>query len=331
MRAHAWDSFEHHISAWNSQLNSLDQKLELMSRTQDGRLTEQGNRMKLIPDIDFKLDGMGRKLGELGAQVQVGITNSQADIKAVNFFQVMDGRLLSLQDGLKEKTESTLTALTKVVEEVKNSSRRSHHKTIGRHSGGGHAGESSEHHNSCRENRVILEEVQERTSEILERVTQVQEDPSGPTFSYLRTPQQVGLYTTEEEVDGDAREEDEERDFIDAEDKFVALFRRITTPFKRVNKRLRTMETVQDNIETVMTELKAEVETNSAEMRRDIGDFLASSTEQGQEHTHILERQAAALASLKQCCNGLAADQGRLTAQAGPVLDRLDRWILRVH
>ena len=331
MRAHAWDSFEHHISAWNSQLNSLDQKLELMSRTQDGRLTEQGNRMKLIPDIDFKLDGMGRKLGELGAQVQVGITNSQADIKAVNFFQVMDGRLLSLQDGLKEKTESTLTALTKVVEEVKNSSRRSHHKTTGRHSGGGHAGESSEHHNSCRENRVILEEVQERTSEILERVTQVQEDPSGPTFSYLRAPQQVGLYTTEEEVDGDGREEDEERDFIDAEDKFVALFRRITTPFKRVNKRLRTMETVQDNIETVMTELKAEVETNSAEMRRDIGDFLASSTEQGQEHTHMLERQAAALASLKQCCNGLAADQGRLTAQAGPVLDRLDRWILRVH
>ena len=50
----------------------LDQKLELMSRTQDGRLTEQGNRMKLIPDIDFKLDGLGRKLGELGGQVQVG-------------------------------------------------------------------------------------------------------------------------------------------------------------------------------------------------------------------------------------------------------------------
>ena len=91
------------------------------------------------------------------------------------------------------------------------------------------------------------------------------------------------------------------------------------------------METVQDNIETVMTELKAEVETNSAEMRRDLGDFLASSTEQGQEHTHMLERQAAALASLKQCCNGLAADQGRLAAQAGPVLDRLDRWLPRFH
>ena len=250
-------------------------------------------------------------------------------------FQVMDGRLLNLQDGLKEKTDSTLTALTKVVEEVKNSSRRSHHKTTGRHSGGGgghagggHAGENSEHHSSCRENRVILEEVQERTSEILERVTQVQEDPSGPTFSYLRAPQQVGLYTTEEEVDEGGGEEEEEGDFIEAEDKFVALFRRIATPFKRVNKRLRTMETVQDNIEAVMTELKSEVETNSAEMRRDLGDYLVSSTEQGQEHTHMLERQAAALASLKQCCNGLAADQGRLAAQAGPVLDRLDRWLL---
>lgn len=41
----------------------------------------------------------------------------------------------------------------------------------------------------------------------------------------------------------------------------------------------------------------------------------------------MLERQAAAVASLKQCCNGLAADQGRLAAQAGPVLDRLDRWM----
>ena len=239
--------------------------------------------------------------------------------------QVVDGRLLSLQDGIKEKTDSTLTALTRVAEEVKNSSRRSHHKTSGRHSGGssgGHTGENSEHHHSCRENRVILEEVQERTSEILERVTQVQEDPAGPTFSYLRAPQQVGLYTTEEEVEEDG---EEERDFFEAEDKFVALFRRIATPFKRVNKRLRTMETVQNNIEMVMTELKTEVENSNAEMRRDLVDLVSTSTEQGTEVTHMLERQAAGLASLKQCCNGVAADQGRLAAQAGPVLDRLDR------
>ena len=29
-------------------------------------------REENIPDIDFKLDGLGRKLGELGGQVQVG-------------------------------------------------------------------------------------------------------------------------------------------------------------------------------------------------------------------------------------------------------------------
>lgn len=32
VRARAWDSFEHHIEAWNSQLNSLDQKIDLMGR-----------------------------------------------------------------------------------------------------------------------------------------------------------------------------------------------------------------------------------------------------------------------------------------------------------
>jgi len=305
LRAHAWDSFQHHIGAWNSQLSSLDQKLELMSRTQSGKLVEQGNRVKLIPDIDFKLAGLTRKMGELGGKVQV-----------------IDGRLLSLQDNLQEKTESTMTALDKVAEEVRNSSRsnRSHHKVSSRH--GGHGGEP-EHHNSCRENRVILEDVQTRTSEILDMVTQVQEDEDGPTFSYLRAPQQVGLYTDEDEEEG----VDEEGDFLEAEDKFVALFRRITTPFKRVNKRLRTMEASQDNIESVVTDIKTQVESTSMEMKRDLTDFLLSATEQQQEQTHMLEGQAAALASLSQCCSGVSSDQGRLAAQAGPVLDRLDRWM----
>lgn len=32
VRAHAWDSFQHHIQAWNSQLTTLDQKVDLMGR-----------------------------------------------------------------------------------------------------------------------------------------------------------------------------------------------------------------------------------------------------------------------------------------------------------
>ena len=31
-RAHLWDSFHLHIESWNSQLNSLDQKIEIMRR-----------------------------------------------------------------------------------------------------------------------------------------------------------------------------------------------------------------------------------------------------------------------------------------------------------
>ena len=54
-----------------------------MSRTQDGRLTEQGNRMKLIPDIDFKLDGLVRKLGELGGQIQVLVNSGGSETSKI--------------------------------------------------------------------------------------------------------------------------------------------------------------------------------------------------------------------------------------------------------
>ena len=51
VRAHAWDSFEHHISAWNSQLNSLDQKLELM-------MTELDQTKMRNFDQKFSKDGL---------------------------------------------------------------------------------------------------------------------------------------------------------------------------------------------------------------------------------------------------------------------------------
>ena len=223
--------------------------------------------------------------------------------------------MLSLQDKLGEKSNSTLTALNQVVEEVRNNSRGhngGHHKNKGRHSGGEHG----EHHSSCRENRVLLEELQGRTGEILERMNQVS-GQGEPSFSYLRAPQQVGLYSSEEdEQDGDI----EDGDFVEAEDKFVALFRRIATPFKRVNKRLSTMGTMMSDIQT-------NNHNSHSDMRRELSDFLESSTDQRQEQTHMLEGQAASLASLQQCCNGQATDHARFSAQAGPVLDRLDRWM----
>ena len=54
---------------------------------------------------------------------------------------------------------------------------------------------------------------------------------------------------------------------------------------------------------------------------------LESSTDQRQEQTHMLESQAASLASLQQCCTGQATDQARFSAQTGPVLKRLGNWM----
>ena len=166
---------------------------------------------------------------------------------------------------------------------------------------------------SCLRNREILVGIEQVVKETLQQVSsggaagRREATATGPRFEYLRSeepahpgaPYSVGNHevtsnTGVTEVD--------------------LLLKKIARPFKRVNSRI--------------IELKMEMQESNQEMRKDLMDFLSSSTEQRQEHTHMLEGQAAALASLKQCCTGVASDQGRLTAQAGPVLDRLDRFVL---
>ena len=76
--------------------------------------------MKILPDLDFKLEKFGRKLSDLGGQLQV-----------------VDNRLLSLQDSVADSTESdplseitsqgVLSTLTNIESLIKNSTARSHH------------------------------------------------------------------------------------------------------------------------------------------------------------------------------------------------------------
>ena len=120
---------------------------------------------------------------------------------------------------------------------------------------------------------------------------------------------------------------DQEEEFTEAEDKFVDLFRKIATPFKRVNKRLMSMESLQDRIETEITDIKEGIEATNGELKRKLGEFIAASTEISQEQNHLIEGYAANFASLDQCCSGLSKDYNRFVAQTGPVVDRLDRWM----
>jgi hypothetical protein len=316
-RAHAWDTFEHHIDAWNSQITSLDQKIEHLRRSQDEKLVEHTNKVKILPNIDFKLEKFGRKLSDLGGQLQV-----------------VDNRLLSLQDAVADQSskdplseitsQRVLSTLTNIESLIKNSTARSHHKRQ-RHASRHLGAQNNENHSdcaaTCQTNHNILKNVQEKVENIHHHVTRGgnYRDIDSPRFDYLRSEApspQIGVYSI-----------DQEEDFSEAEDKFVHLFRKIATPFKRVNKRLMSMETLQDKIETEITDIKVGIEETNGELKRQLREFIAASTEISQEQNHLIEGYAANFASLQQCCSGHSKDYNRFIAQAGPVVDKLDRWM----
>ena len=275
--------------------------------------------MKILPDLDFKLEKFGRKLSDLGGQLQV-----------------VDNRLLSLQDSVADSAESdplseitsqgVLSTLTNIESLIKNSTARSHHKRQQyRHSSRHISGQNNENHSdhaaSCQANHNILKDIHEKVQIIDHHITRGgsyrESDP--PRFDYLRgeSPSpQLGVYSL-----------DQEEEFTEAEDKFVHLFRKIATPFKRVNKRLMSMESLQDRIETEITDIKEGIEATNGELKRKLGEFIAASTEISQEQNHLIEGYAANFASLDQCCSGLSKDYNRFMAQTGPVVDRLDRWM----
>jgi len=307
-RAHAWDTFQHHIEAWNSQITSLDQKIEHLRRSQDEKLLDNSNKVNILPDIDFKLETFGRKLSDLGGQLQV-----------------VDNRLLSLQDSVADQPSSgVMSTLNSIESLIKNSTTRTHHKRP-RHRNPNHGDPTKDDHSnqisSCQENHHILQDVQAKIGHIQNNVMQGRhhQDVDAPRFDYLRgeapTPL-VDVYTV-----------NQEEEFSDAEDKFVSLFRKIATPFKRVNKRLMSMETLQDKIETEITDIKEGIESTNDELKRQLSEFISSSTEMSQEQNHLIEGYASNFASLQQCCSGHSTDFNRFVAQTGPVMERMDRWM----
>jgi len=318
-RAHAWDTFEHHIDAWNSQLTSLDQKIEHLRRNQEEKLAEHTNKLNTLPDIDFKMEKLGRKLSDLGGQLQV-----------------VDNRLLSLQDSSSQQVptdplaeitaQGVMATLTNIESLIKNSTARNHHKRphskqANRHYGSHNSEPLSGEVASCQTNKEILRTIQSNIEDIKHTVQSNVNTKSfeSPRFEYLKSESPstlIGDYSV-----------GQEEEFSEAEDKFVHLFRRIATPFKRVNKRLMSMATLQDKIETEITEIKMGVETTNEELKRKLSEFISASTEISQEQNHLIEGYASNFASLQQCCTGHSADFNRFAAQAAPVVAKMDRWM----
>ena len=198
----------------------------------------------------------------------------------------LDKRVGALQSSMEEQAGSLTSLLTKVEElgtmERKAAVPSTPQPRLGHRR---HRGRQA-NLTSCTKNRQILHTIEQATKEILEQVKA--KELVGPKFEYLRSENT--------QHPGDPYRVGHEDNLEEGE-----IFKKISVPFKRVNRRL--------------TELKMEMQTSNEKFKSEITKYLDISTEQKNEQTHMLEGQAASLASLQQCCTGQATDQAR-SAQA---------------
>ncbi|KAG5871981.1 hypothetical protein JTB14_003106 [Gonioctena quinquepunctata] len=63
-RAHVWDTFQLHLSAWNEQLASLDRKMDIMNKGQENVISIE-NKMNAIQTLEYKLDNVLKTLSQV--------------------------------------------------------------------------------------------------------------------------------------------------------------------------------------------------------------------------------------------------------------------------
>ncbi|CAH1175672.1 unnamed protein product [Phaedon cochleariae] len=88
-RAHVWDTFQLHVTAWNEQLASLDRKMDILSKGQETILSLDGKINNLLA-LEYKLDNMAKNL----EKVQ-DTTNSLDTLLQSKSFRISHDTLLS--------------------------------------------------------------------------------------------------------------------------------------------------------------------------------------------------------------------------------------------
>jgi len=287
-RAGQWESLQPHLQILSTRTTEIEQKLDHFSRTHSDQLSEHQRTTQ------FRMEGINRKLEELGSQTQV-----------------LDTRLINVQ----EKVE----LLPVIQTDIRNTTARNNvrHRS-----------------QQCQETKVAMEntrELVEGTRDLVEGmhnkvdiiIDKVLGDRSnGPTFEYLRSDpapqggssQHVVVEKEELEASEDAR--------------LAGLIRKIVVPYKRANKRLKEVEEEQGRIEEILLRMEDRFGVSLEDLTRHFADFKISYTDMFQEQTQTIEGYGKSLAAVLQCCQGQSVDYNRFVASTSPVMERLDAWMV---
>merc|ERR1719402_44876 len=141
-------------------MKSVDGKINHISRSQEEKFTQQSLRLERLPDVEFKLETVSKKVDDIERDVGT-----------------LDSRLITIRDGPKQDKPPTglATTLRNIEDQLNNmTSRRSNHRVRGSrqrvaHEEGAPSGKHRSGHNSCKENREILEEIQSKVEVVYQK------------------------------------------------------------------------------------------------------------------------------------------------------------------
>ena len=114
----------------------------------------------------------------------------------------------------------------------------------------------------------------------------------------------------------------------DMESQLVKLFRRLSLPFKKANRRLRDMEDIGRQLESTMNEIRTNVQIASADFDRKFSDFFNMTLEMFEHQHYQIELSEKSLASIKLCCTGTAQDLSDFKAKTESVLNKIESGTL---
>ncbi len=107
------------------------------------------------------------------------------------------------------------------------------------------------------------------------------------------------------------------------EQQLIKLFKRLSLPFKKANRRLRDMEDIGRQLESTMGEIRTNVQIASADFDRKFSDFFNMTLEMFEHQHHQMEMGEKTLAGIKLCCTGTAADFSDFAAKTEDALTKL--------
>jgi len=290
-RSEGWSAMQHHILSWGDQMISLDSKVDHLARSQMERLTTiTGQANSLQSTMSNSVEILGEQITNLEGRMHRALTDSNPEI--ISSLQRIESKLAS------SRIRAKLPAFQ------------------GQH---GHSGSSR---SLCANMKSSLDNLTIK----METALSAKKCYNNEVTTDVGTQSNDGR----ENRDGTVEETDFDMSFTGFESEtpndqqLIKLFRRLTLPFKKANRRLRDMEDIGRQLESTMGEIRSSVQIAAADFDQKFNDFFNMTLEMFEHQHHQFELGDRKLGGIKLSCSGIASDLSDFKAKTEAFLDKIE-------